>query len=129
MTTMQLDHMILPVNELDASVDFYVDVIGLERDTEADRPPFTVVRVTPDLTIQLAPFGTQGGIHLAFAMDRAAFDETFDRIKTREVPYGDQFHRVGNMKGPGTADGAHGDGAALYCFDPNQHLIEIRHYQ
>ena len=31
------------------------------------------------------------------------------------------------MSGPGREDGARGP-AALYVFDPNQHLIEIRHY-
>jgi catechol 2,3-dioxygenase-like lactoylglutathione lyase family enzyme len=129
MNAIQLDHMILPVNELDASVEFYTEVLGLERDVTADRAPFTVVRVTPDLTIQLAPFGTEGGVHLAFSMDRAGFDEVFDRLKTRDIPYGDRFHQVGNMKEPGIADGARGDGVALYCFDPNQHLIEIRHYE
>jgi hypothetical protein len=31
------------------------------------------------------------------------------------------------MQGPGNEFGAHGMGAALYFFDPDQHLIEIRH--
>ncbi len=33
------------------------------------------------------------------------------------------------MKGPGDATGARGPGASLYFFDPNKHLIEIRHYE
>ena len=32
------------------------------------------------------------------------------------------------MKGPGEEFGAVGMGAALYLFDPDKHLIELRHY-
>ena len=62
-------------------------------------------------------------------MSRAEFDATFARIKAAGIPYGDSFHDVGNMQGPGREAGARGDGPTLYFFDPNQHLIEIRHYE
>ena len=123
---LQLDHMILPVNDIDASVEFYTSILGFGCDGES--PPFTVLRVTPDLTLQLAPWGTGGGEHLAFSMSPAEFDSTFTRIRDAAVPYGDSFHDVGNMRGPGREDGARGPGAAVYVFDPSQHLIEIRHY-
>ena len=87
-----------------------------------------MVRVTPDLTLQLAPWGTQGGQHLAFAMDGPTFDAAFARIRAAGLAYGDSFHDVGNQRGPGVEPGAHGDGAAVYVFDPNGHLIEIRTY-
>ena len=122
----QLDHLILTVNDRDASVAFYTDVLGFAFDGEA--PPFTVVRVTPDLTLQLAPWGTEGGEHLAFAMPQAEFDAAFARIREAGLEYGDSFHSVGNMQGPGDEDGARGPGKAVYVFDPNKHLIEIRHY-
>ena len=122
----QLDHMILPVADLDASVDFYTSVLGCSY--EGVREPFSVIRVTPDLTLQLAPWGTDGGVHLAFALPRAEFDDAFARVKAAGIPYGDSFHAVGNMQGPGSEPGSRGDGDAVYFFDPNQHLIEIRHY-
>jgi catechol 2,3-dioxygenase-like lactoylglutathione lyase family enzyme len=124
---MQLDHMILSVNDVSASIDFYRDVLGFA--DEGAQPPFNVVRVSPDLTLQLAPWGTAGGTHLAFAMSRAEFDETFARIRSSGIEYGDSFHDVGNMQGPGDEPGARGAGKALYVFDPNRHLIEIRHYE
>jgi len=123
---MELDHLILSVNDLDASVRFFTDVLGLGYEGTSD--PFTVIRVGPGLTLQLAPWGTTGGQHLAFAMPRAEFDAAFSRIRAAGVPYGDSFHDVGNMSGPGREDGARGLAASLYVFDPNQHLIEIRHY-
>lgn len=124
---MVLDHLILHVNDVERSVEFYANLLGFTN--EGQSGPFTVLRVTPDFTIQLAPWGTKGGEHLAFAMSRAAFDEVFQKICQGELAYGDSFHSVGNMKGPGVEDGARGLGASLYFFDPNQHLLEIRHYE
>jgi catechol 2,3-dioxygenase-like lactoylglutathione lyase family enzyme len=122
----ELDHMILPVAELQPSIDFYTAILGCTY--EGEREPFSVIRVTPDLTLQLAPWGTDGGVHLAFALPRAEFDAAFDRVKAAGIPYGDSFHAVGNMQGPGVEPGSHGDGESVYFFDPNRHLIEIRHY-
>ena len=51
--TVQLDHLILAVNDLDASLAFYRDVFGF--DAEGEDGPFTVVRVTPDFVLLLAP--------------------------------------------------------------------------
>ena len=123
----QLDHIILAVNDLKKSVEFYVGILGLEY--EGDREPFSVIRVTPEFTIQIAPWGTKGGEHLAFAMSRKEFDEVFRRVVDSKIEYGDDFHSVGNMRGPGDESGAQGPGKALYFFDPSRHLIEIRHYE
>ena len=124
--TIRLDHMILPVGTIEPSIAFFTEILGCTY--EGEDGPFSVIRVTPDFTLQLAPWGTEGGVHLAFALSRADFDAAFERIKAAGIPYGDSFHAVGNMQGPGNESGAHGMGPAVYCFDPNQHLIEIRHY-
>ena len=122
-----LDHIILNVNDARASAEFYARILGFTEDGMDG--PFTVVRVSDALTLQLAPWGTKGGEHLAFAMTRAEFDATFARIRAAEVPYGDSYHAVGNGKGPGDETGARGMGKAIYFFDPNKHLLEIRHYE
>jgi catechol 2,3-dioxygenase-like lactoylglutathione lyase family enzyme len=124
---MQLDHIILPVHDADESVEFYSSVLGCTY--EGTDGPFSVVRVNPEFTMQLAPWGTEGGIHLAFAFSRAGFDDAFARVREHGIEFGDSFHSVGNMQGPGNESGARGAGAAVYFFDPNQHLIEIRHYE
>jgi catechol 2,3-dioxygenase-like lactoylglutathione lyase family enzyme len=132
----QLDHMILAVNDRAKSIEFYVGILGLKY--EGEREPFSVVRVTPEFTLQMAPWGTKGGEHLAFAMSRIEFDEVFRRIIDARIEYGDSFHSVGNMRGPGVetietikaiGGGARGPGKSLYFFDPSKHLIEIRHYE
>ena len=122
----QLDHLILRVNDIEASIGFYTRILGLH--CEGEDPPFTVIRVTPELTLQLAPWGTEGGEHLAFAMTRAEFDAAFQRVRDAGIEFGDSFHAVGNGQGPGDESGSRGAGKAVYLFDPSKHLIEIRFY-
>jgi catechol 2,3-dioxygenase-like lactoylglutathione lyase family enzyme len=121
-----IDHLILNVNDIGASVSFYVDVLGFK--LEGEDGPFTVIRVSEDFTLQLAPWGTKGNDHFAFALSSTEFDETFARIKSKGIPYGDSFHSVGNNSGPGNETGARGPAPTLYLNDPNNHLIEIRTY-
>ena len=121
-----IDHIILNVNDLNASVDFYVKVLGFK--LEGVDGPFTVIRVSDEFTLQVAPWGTKGNEHYAFAMSRPEFDETFTRIKQQNIPYGDSFHNVGNNGGPGNEIGARGSGPTVYLNDPSNHLIEIRTY-
>lgn len=122
----RLDHLILPVNDVPASVAFYEGVLGFA--CEGERPPFTVVRVADDLTLQLAPWGTEGNVHLAFALPQAAFEATFARIRAAGVAFGDSFHDAANGRGPRDEDGARGPGKTIYLLDPSRHLIELRHY-
>jgi catechol 2,3-dioxygenase-like lactoylglutathione lyase family enzyme len=121
-----IDHLILNVNDIPTSVDFYTNVMGFASDGEDG--PFAVIRVSEDFTLQLAPWGTKGNEHYAFAMDRGEFDACFARIKAKGIPYGDSFHSVGNNSGPGNETGARGAAPTLYFNDPNNHLIEIRTY-
>jgi catechol 2,3-dioxygenase-like lactoylglutathione lyase family enzyme len=122
----KIDHLILRVNDAAESVAFYTSVLGFA--DEGRRGPFSVVRVTDDFTLQLAPWKTSGGDHLAFAMTRAEFDAVFARLRAAGVPFGDSFHAVGNGQGPGEEEGSRGLGKSVYFFDPNKHLLEIRHY-
>lgn len=122
----EIDHLILPVNDAAESVRFYTDVLGFRDD--GDQPPFSVVRVSDGFTLQLAPWGTDGNVHLAFAMARGEFDAAFARIREHGVAFGDTFHDAANGRGPGDEPGARGAGKAIYLLDPNRHLIELRYY-
>jgi catechol 2,3-dioxygenase-like lactoylglutathione lyase family enzyme len=125
MTT--LDHLILAVDDLDASVRFYTDIVGLTNDGMDG--PFTVIRVSPTTTLLLAPWGSgEYQHHLAFALSPAEFDAAFARVREAGIEYGDSYHDVGNMRGPGEELGARGAGPTLYLYDPSRHLIELRHY-
>jgi catechol 2,3-dioxygenase-like lactoylglutathione lyase family enzyme len=121
-----LDHLILRVNDREASVRFYTDVMGFGH--EGEDGPFSVIRVSPETTLQLAPWGSEGGDHLAFALSAIEFEAAFARVRAAGLPYGDSFHDVGNMRGPREEGGAKGPGPTVYLFDPDGHLVELRHY-
>jgi catechol 2,3-dioxygenase-like lactoylglutathione lyase family enzyme len=119
-----LDHLILKVNDLSASLRFYTEVLGFT--SEGSDGPFTVIRVGPDCVLLLAPWGTQGGEHYAFGVSQPEFDAIFARIREAGIAHGPSFHAVGTNAGIGEERGAHGMGPTLYFNDPNQHLLEIR---
>jgi catechol 2,3-dioxygenase-like lactoylglutathione lyase family enzyme len=122
-----LDHIILKVNDLDTSVAFYTGVMGFS--AAGKDGPFTVISAGPDLQIQLAPWGTPGFEHYAFAVSKREFDEIFSRIKAAGIAYGPTFDSVGTNTGPGEEAGARGIAPTLYFNDPNKHLLEIRTYE
>jgi catechol 2,3-dioxygenase-like lactoylglutathione lyase family enzyme len=122
-----LDHIILKVNDLAASVRFYTEVLGFA--AEGTDGPFTILRVSPDFQLQLAPWGTPGFEHYAFAVSKAEFEAIFTRIKATGTAYGPTFDSVGANTRPGEETGARGLAPTLYFNDPNKHLLEIRTYE
>jgi len=122
-----IDHLILNVNDTSESAAFYARVLGFP--CEGTDGPFTIVRVNETFTMQLAQWSTKGGEHLAFALSRAEFDAVLERLRSGGIAFGDAFDTVGTQKGPGNELGARGPGPTIYFFDPNKHLIEIRHYE
>jgi catechol 2,3-dioxygenase-like lactoylglutathione lyase family enzyme len=122
-----LDHLILKVNDLDASVAFYTQVLGFA--LEGRDGPFTVIRVGPDFQLQIAPCGTPGFEHYAFVVSRVEFEDIFGRIRSLGIAYGPAFDAVGANTGPGSEVGARGAAPTIYFNDPNRHLLEIRSYE
>ena len=94
---MTLDHLILMVRDRDKSLRFYTTILGLPY--EGERDPFSVVRVNADTTLQLAPWGTKGGEHLAFSMTRAEFEATFLAGSSNgSLPVNLDLHRVSAIR-------------------------------
>ncbi|MGA7270616.1 MAG: VOC family protein [Acidimicrobiia bacterium] len=124
--TFRLDHTILEVDDHPASVAFYRDVVGLEHRGRSG--PFEVMLITPDLALDLYEVGASASRHLAFAMDRDTFEETFARIRSADLAYGDGPSRPRNNKGPGRSSGVHGATDSVYFHDPSGHLLEILTY-
>jgi catechol 2,3-dioxygenase-like lactoylglutathione lyase family enzyme len=122
-----LDHIILKVNDLKASVSFYTEVMGFI--LEGVDGPFTVLKVGPDCQLQLAPWGTPGLEHYAFSVSKREFQDIFTRMKARGIAFGPTFDSVGLNTSPGQESGARGIAPTLYFNDPNKHLIEIRTYE
>lgn len=124
----RLDHTILEVTDPAESVTFYRDVVGLEH--RGPSSGFEVMLITPDLALDLDRAETPPSPrHLAFAMDRPGFEETFRRIRAAGITYGDGPRRSTNMRGPGRSSGVHGQTESVYFHDPSGHILEILTYE
>jgi catechol 2,3-dioxygenase-like lactoylglutathione lyase family enzyme len=124
-TATKLDHPILTVNDRAKTIEFYIEILGLKY--EGGREPFSVIRMTPEFQIQVAPWGTKSGEHIAFAMSRKEFDEVFRRPAEDGIEYGDKVWYGGEHAGAGRRAllEREGRGRHFNFFDPSRHLIEI----
>ena len=116
--TVQLNHTIVNVNNKAESARFLSQVLGLDEPTPYG--PFLVVQVDNDVSLDFIDAGTVHPQHYAFLVSESEFDEIFDRIKQRELPYWADPHK--NQPGEiNTNDGGRG----VYWDDPDGHVLEI----
>ena len=120
-----LDHIALRVIDVEQSLKFYCDVLGLVservsawRDGQA---PFPSVRINRDTLIDLLDGKPNGVNQDHFCLVIEATD--MQALKTH-------FHSIGVdvHDGPDTRWGAHGNGTSLYICDPDDNIVELRHY-
>lgn len=123
------DHVNLKTHDIDRSIGFYVDVLGLplvrvERD-EGGAITFASVRAGMFL-VDLHPSDdewtdVQTGLnHLAMLVEPLDLAALAGRLRERGVTI---------VKGPVRRQGAFGYGQALYITDPDGHGIEIKHHE
>lgn len=120
-----LDHTILRVRSAEKSVDFYKKIMCFDHIGRAG--PFEIMRVSPSLTIDLLQEEPKDPVHLAFALDPAAFHDLHVRLVSQNIPFGgDVFVRDGRISE--NAFGALGIARAFYFYDPDNHNLEARLY-
>ena len=123
MKVVELDHVVLIVSDVEASVRWYQDLLGcqVERLDEWRRheAPFVSLRITPttiiDLFAGVAPPGT-GIDHVALVVADVDLEQ-FASSTDLEIE-----------SGPSSLWGARGHGTGLYLRDPDRNLIELRTY-
>jgi catechol 2,3-dioxygenase-like lactoylglutathione lyase family enzyme len=130
-----MDHIVLNVEDVDKMIDFYAGV--LETPTErleeyrAGKVPFPSIRFNEDTTIDLFPKklwektaghgeGRENLNHFCFALNLPDWEELRGRLEAA---------RVEIVEGPVKRWGAHGTGTSIYFRDPENNLIEARHYE
>jgi catechol 2,3-dioxygenase-like lactoylglutathione lyase family enzyme len=122
------DHTNWWVRDLEASLRFYRDVLGLtpfglEEHRRGERP-LVSLRVTEGFILHLIPttedfdLGT-GYDHLALVVEGAQRDEVAEYLESRGVEIEKTFDSI---------TGARGDGPALYIRDPDGYRIELKFY-
>jgi catechol 2,3-dioxygenase-like lactoylglutathione lyase family enzyme len=123
------DHTNFRVKDLDASLDFYQNVLGLEpfglEEYRRGERPIVSLRVTEHFILHLAPDpeferGSTGGYdHLALVVEDAEPGELAERLQKAGVEVEKQFESI---------SGARGEGPALYVRDPDGYRIELKFY-
>jgi catechol 2,3-dioxygenase-like lactoylglutathione lyase family enzyme len=117
-----LDHVVLNVADVERSLAFYCDELGLapERVEEWRRGEilFPSVRVDGSTIIDLlaAPRTGENADHLCLVADPV----DLDALKASG--------RFEVVDGPATRFGARGEGTSLYVKDPDGNTVELRHY-
>jgi catechol 2,3-dioxygenase-like lactoylglutathione lyase family enzyme len=117
-----LDHVVLNVADVERSLAFYCDELGLapERVDEWRRGEifFPSVRIDAHTIIDLfaAPRTGENADHLCLVVEPV----DLDAIKASG--------RFEVVDGPATRFGARGDGTSLYVSDPDGNTVELRHY-
>jgi catechol 2,3-dioxygenase-like lactoylglutathione lyase family enzyme len=119
-----LDHVAITVADLERSVVFYSDVLGLERRHEELRVPMFMLASGSGLAIFPADAhpgdgNGDGGVpdvrvmHIAFRVDREQFDRA--RVALPEAGVEVRFSDHGNVH-------------SLYFQDPDGHALELATY-
>jgi catechol 2,3-dioxygenase-like lactoylglutathione lyase family enzyme len=117
--TARLNHTIVAAHDKDESAIFLTEILGLPAPLKLG--PFAVVAVGDRLTLDYIEAGDEiVSQHYAFLVDESEFDEIFERITKRGLPYwADPYQR---QRG---AINHWDDGRGVYFEDPNGHLLEI----
>ena len=116
------DHVVLLVADVERSLGWYRDVLGLagERVEEwkEGRAPFPSVRIDEGTVIDLVA-GTRDGQnvdHICLAIDPTDMDELV------------RSGRFDVVEGPVPRWGARGVATSVYVRDPDGNVVELRHY-
>ena len=123
------DHTNWRVRDLEASLSFYRDVLGLEpfglEEYRRGERSLVSLRVTESFILHLTPDpgferGPTGGYdHMALVVKDTQPDELAKRLQRMGVEVEKQFESI---------TGARGEGPALYIRDPDGYRIELKFY-
>jgi catechol 2,3-dioxygenase-like lactoylglutathione lyase family enzyme len=115
----RLNHTIVSVRDKHESARFLAEILGLDEPTSFG--PFLIVQVDNDVSLDFADdHGPVHPQHYAFLVGENDFDDIFDRIRARGLPYwADPGRRRPHEIN--TNDGGRG----VYWEDPSGHFLEI----
>ena len=128
----EMDHIVLRVQDVEVSLDFYTGLLGLKPERveqwRAGEVRFPSARLNDDTIIDFfahdqQPTGKDGAKNQDhFCMVIEPTD--MDALKARFEGLGVEI-----QAGPGKRWGSHGDGVSLYIYDPDDNVVELRHYE
>lgn len=124
-----MDHIVLAVSDVERSLAFYTQVLGLpgERVEEwrAGQVGFPSLRLNADTLIDLQvrkPDGKPVGVnidHFCMVLESVDWDALLPYLRERDVPI---------VTEPVSRWGAHGRATSIYLLDPDGNQVELRAY-
>ena len=134
-TVTELDHIVLNVRDIDRSLEFYINVLGLtpERldEFKAGKVSFPSVRINPETIIDLFPIPKGKSVqkneekreanlnHFCMVIGREDFAGIIDYLQEKAIAV---------REGPVSRWGARGRATSVYFLDPDGNEIELRCY-
>ena len=127
----EMDHIVLRNKDVEESLRFYTEVLGLQAERvdrwRAGEIRFPSARINADTIIDFFgsdqdPIGKEGiknQDHFCMVIEPTDMED----LKNKFVEMG-----VAIQAGPGKRWGSHGDGISLYIYDPDDNVVELRHY-
>ena len=127
----EMDHIVLRVKDVEESLRFYTEILGMESERvdqwRAGEIRFPSARINADTIIDFfgsdqEPIGKEGvknQDHYCMVIEKT----DMEALKARFEAIG-----VDIQAGPGKRWGSHGDGMSLYIYDPDNNVVELRHY-
>ena len=117
-----LDHVVLVCNDVEAALDFYTSVLGLESidvdEWRSSQALFPSVRIDDSTIIDLLEGKPEGRNvdHLCIVIEPTDLHELV------------KHPGLDVVEGPVERGGARGQGWSIYVLDPDRHLIELKQY-
>ncbi len=127
----EMDHIVLRVRDVETSLRFYTQVLGMPAERveqwRAGEIRFPSARLNADTIIDffasdqkpIGPDGAKNQDHFCMVIEPTDMEE----LKAKFEGIG-----VDIQAGPGKRWGSHGDGISLYIYDPDDNVVELRHY-
>ena len=128
----EMDHIVLRVKDVERSLRFYTEVLGMKPERvdqwRAGEIRFPSARINADTIIDffgseqepIAKEGVKNQDHYCMVIEKTDMED----LKAKFEAIG-----VDIQAGPGKRWGSHGDGTSLYIYDPDNNVVELRHYQ
>lgn len=130
-TITEMDHIVLRVKDVEESLRFYSELLGLpvERVEQwrSGEVRFPSVRINADTIIDLFA-SDQETISKEGARNQDHYCMVIEPTDMEALKAGFEALGVGIQAGPGKRWGSHGDGISLYIYDPDNNVVELRHY-
>ena len=127
----EMDHIVLRVKDVEGSLRFYTEVLGLKPERieqwREGEVRFPSARLNDDTIIDffasdqqpISKDGARNQDHFCMVIEQTDMDE----LKSKFEAIG-----VDIQTGPGKRWGSHGDGISLYVYDPDNNVVELRYY-